>query len=121
MPGLLASGSAVKRKRGQSETRPKKRAKSESEDDEQSSQAQLGQLEVEILEQKKYNKITELIKFVQDESEEIAIAAAFSACKIFAKLMATGELSNKPGDSEESLRKKYSTYKRELLVRSYFS
>lgn len=119
MPGLIASGTAGKRKRGPSETRPKKRAKSESEDEDQFSEAQLARLERDIVEKKKYDKISSLIRLVQDKSEEIAIAAAFAACKIFAKLMAAGELSNKPGESEESLRKQYSAYKRQLLVRCF--
>jgi U3 small nucleolar RNA-associated protein 19 len=121
MPGLVASGASGKRKRVPSETRPKKRARSESEDDEQSSEAHIARLEMDIFEKKKYEHIAALIKLVQNESEEIAIAAAFSSCKIFAKLMATGELSNKPGDSEEGLRKQYSAYKRQLLVRDTIS
>lgn len=117
MPGLVSnSGTAPKRKRVSSEVRPKKRAKSESEDDEGFSEAQLARLESDIVEKKKFDKIPSLIKLVREDAGETSIAAAFAACKVFAKLMATGDLSNKPGEKEDRLRKLYSDYKSHLLV-----
>lgn len=117
MPGTLKeSQTAVKRKRGPSATKPKKRAKSESGDEEEYSQAQLERLESDIVERKKYNKIQQLLSILQDGSGSSSIATSFSLCKVFAKLMASGDLSNKPGELEEKLRKLYATFKSHLVV-----
>lgn len=121
MPGIVkGSGLPVKRKRGPSATKPIKRAKSESSDEEEYSQAQLARLETEIVESKKYDKIPALTEILQGESSAASIAAAFSLCKIFAKLMASGDLSNKPGETEDKLKKLYSNYKAHLLVSNHF-
>ena len=117
MPGIVkGSGLPVKRKRGPSQTKPVKRAKSESSEDEEYSQAQLAQLETEIVELKKFDKIQALTDILQGESGAASLAAAFSLCKVFAKLMASGDLSNKPGEMEDKLKKLYSNYKAQLLV-----
>ena len=117
MPGILKNaGLPAKRKRGPSQTKPVKRAKSESSEDEEYSQAQLAQLETEIVESKEYDKIPVLTEILQGENGPASLAAAFSLCKVFAKLMASGDLSNKPGEMEEKLKKLYSNYKAQLLV-----
>lgn len=117
MPGIVkGSGLPVKRKRGPSQTKPVKRAKSETSDDEEYSQAQLAHLESEIVELKKYEKIPALTDILRGETSPALLAAAFSLCKVFAKLMASGDLSNKPGEVEEKLKKLYSNYKAQLLV-----
>lgn len=122
MPGIVkGSGLPVKRKRGTSQTKPLKRAKSESSDDGDYSPAQLAQLETEIVELKKYERIPELIEILQSEAGPSSLAAAFSLCKVFAKLMALGDISNKPGEVEEKLKKLYSNYKARLLVGEFSS
>jgi U3 small nucleolar RNA-associated protein 19 len=119
MPGIVgASGHSAKRKRVLSEKRPSKRAKSESSDEEDDTQSQLLLLETEIVESKNYEKIATLINILRTDGEpsDNSIIAAISLYRVFAKLIASGDLSNKPGDTEEKLMKRYSNYKSALVI-----
>jgi U3 small nucleolar RNA-associated protein 19 len=72
-------------------------------------------LEAEIIESKKYGKIKTLLRILEAEDSDDSIIAAISLFRVFAKLMASGDLSNKPGENEE-LKKRYAQYKTILVV-----
>ncbi|OBT92810.1 hypothetical protein VE01_09060 [Pseudogymnoascus verrucosus] len=116
MPSILKSATgAAKRKRVDSQRKPAKRAKSESSDDEDDTQAQILLLESEILESKKnYNNIPKLIKLLESED---AIIASVALCRVFSRLVASGELTKKAGSSEKDevvvawLKERYLEYK----------
>ena len=108
-----------KRKREVLDQGPSKRAKSESSDDEDGL-AQILLLENEIFESKKnYNNITTLIKILQanDELDNDPALAAISLCRIFTRLMASGDMTKKQETTEkeaivvEWLRARYAEYK----------
>jgi U3 small nucleolar RNA-associated protein 19 len=123
MPALVDTADhPAKRKRGPAKEKPLKRVRSESA--EKDPQAQIFLLENEVLESRKhYNNITKLIKILQADSEDgdIAVVAAISLCRIFTRLMVSGELTKKQTGSEKEagviswLRERYLTYKLELL------
>jgi U3 small nucleolar RNA-associated protein 19 len=117
------SGKPAKRKRNNSETKPSKRARSES--CEEDVQAQILLLETEIFESKKnYNNITALIKLLRDDDEdpENSVVAAISLCRVFTRLMVSGDMAKREGTSEkeavvvEWLRERYSEYKMAILA-----
>lgn len=124
MPGVTGDpGSTIKRKRTSSDKRPSKRARSES--SEEDVQAQILLLENEIFETKKnYNNVAKLIKILRDEDEEAdnSVVAAISLCRVFVRLMASGDMVRKPGSSEKDvvvikwLKERYSEYKSSLLL-----
>ena len=124
MPGVTGdSASAVKRKRASSDNRPSKRARSES--SEEDVQAQILLLESEIFEAKKnYNNVARLIKILRDENEdpESSVVAAISLCRVFVRLMASGDMARKQASSEKDvvvikwLKERYSEYKSALLL-----
>lgn len=127
MPAATAtadSGSSHKRKRLLSDKRPSKRARSESSDEDTDTQAQILLLENEILESKKnYNNIAKLVKILRDDNEDgdNSVVAAISLCRVFARLMASGEMARKQGSTEKEiivikwLKERYSEYKASLL------
>jgi U3 small nucleolar RNA-associated protein 19 len=120
MPGILGeSGQPAKRKRTSSDKRPSKRAKSES-SDEDDGQAQILLLENAVFESRKnYNNIVTLIKILRED--ENAVAAAVSLCRIFTKLMVSGDMTLKPEILQKEavvvrwLKERYSEYKTSLL------
>lgn len=114
-----SSSKGLKRKTKGAEPRPSKRARSQS-DDEEDSQAQILSLETEVFESKKnYNNIVKLIKLLRDSDD--ALVAAVSLCRVFTRLMASGDLTrNKPSTEKEAvvikwLLERYAEYKLALL------
>lgn len=116
------SSPGTKRKNNAVDKRPAKRARSESSDEDD--QAQILLLENEIFESKKnYNNIATLIKILGDDAEDVdnSVVAAISLCRVFTRLMVSGEMSKKQGASEKDtvvlnwLRERYAEYKDGLL------
>jgi U3 small nucleolar RNA-associated protein 19 len=124
MPATVReSGQSAKRKRETSEQRPLKRARSES--SEEDVQAQILLLETEIFESKKnYNNILALIKLLRDDEEDAgsSVVAAISLCRVFTRLMVSGEMLKRQGTTEKEvvvvkwLKERYSEYKTAILV-----
>ena len=122
MPGAIkSSAGAAKRKRTGTEKKSVKRAKaieSSEEEEEHDVQAQILELEAKILESKKhYNNIPKLLKLFDTED---AILAAVALTRVFSRLFASGDLTNKPGNSEKEnvvvawLKERYQEYKKGL-------
>lgn len=123
MPSIMGpSGQSTKRKRKSSEARPAKRARSES--SEEDIQTQILLLETEIFESKKnYNNVTTLIKLLQDDDEDpdSSVVAAISLCRVFTRLMVSGEMTKNQGTEKEAvvvkwLKERYSEYKTAVLA-----
>lgn len=124
MPGVTGDmESSGKRKRMSSVKRPSKRARSESSEDDV--QAQILLLESEIFEAKKnYNNVSKVIKILRDENEdpENSAVAAISLCRVFVRLMASGDMARKQTSTEKDiivikwLKERYSEYKSSLLL-----
>lgn len=124
MPAVISeTGSSGKRKRSSSEKGPSKRARSES--SEEDAQAQILLLENEIFESKKnYNNIAKLIKILRDDNEhgDNSVVAAISLCRVFTRLMVSGDMTKKQGTTEKELvvlkwlKERYSEYKSSLLL-----
>lgn len=117
---------AMKRKSNAPDKRPTKRARSESgdDDDEEDAQAQILLLENEIFESKKnYNNIATLIKLLENDAEgaDDSVVAAISLCRVFTRLMVSGDMSKKQVATEKDavvvkwLRERYLEYKTGLL------
>jgi U3 small nucleolar RNA-associated protein 19 len=123
MPGVVKGAEgAGKRKRSELKHKPIKRARSES--SEEDVQARILLLENQIFESKKnYNNISTLIKLVRAEGEEsdVSIVASIALCRIFTRLLATGELAKPQAGTEKDsvvslwLRERYSEYKTALV------
>ncbi|KAK2629422.1 hypothetical protein QTJ16_000242 [Diplocarpon rosae] len=129
MPALTAmSGQSAKRKRASSATRPSKRARSAtsgSSEGEEDGQAQILLLAEEIFESKKnYNNITRLIQILGEDSaeEENTVLAAISLCRVFTRLMVSGDMIKQPDSTDKDavvikwLRERYLEYKSGLLL-----
>lgn len=122
MPALIdTKATTTKRKRSNVEKRPLKRVRSESDEDD--TQAEILLLENEVFESKKhYNNIAKLVKILKNIKSEDSIVAAISLCRIFARLMASGDLVRNKSSSEKEvvviqwLRERFSEYKQALLV-----
>ena len=124
MPGTLPqNGTSGKRKSLSSDKRPAKRARSES--SEEDAQAQIFLLENEIFESKKnYNNVAKLIKLLQSDGDDTGsfIVAAVSLCRVFMRLMVSGDMIKKQGCTEKDiivvkwLKERYSEYKSALLL-----
>jgi U3 small nucleolar RNA-associated protein 19 len=108
MPGkTTASHVGVKRKRDPSkperrESKTKSRRKSSSEDGDDP-QAEILQLEAQILESRKhYNNIATLLKLAQQSETEhdAPILAVVALCRIFSRLLATGDMVKSKGMGE---------------------
>ncbi|KAI1302235.1 nucleolar complex protein [Xylaria venustula] len=98
---------SLKRKRAKMPEKASKRTKPESSDDDDDDdegadeiehrQAEILSLEDEILQSKKnYNNITTLLEIASDKH----LFATVSLCRVFLRLLASGSLSRKPGQSE---------------------
>jgi len=116
-------GGTAKRKRKSTEGKPSKRARSESSEDD--NQAQILLLETEIFASKQnYNNIATLIKLLRDDDEdaETSVVAAISLCRVFTRLMVSGEMTKREGMSEKEavvvkwLKERYSEYKTAILA-----
>ena len=113
MPGTKsASMSGVKRKRDPStkergETKSKSRRKSPSDDGEgEDIQSEIVQLEAQILESRKhYNNIATLLQRAKqsDAEDEGPILAAVALCRVFSRLLVTGDMVKSKGMSEAEL------------------
>jgi U3 small nucleolar RNA-associated protein 19 len=96
----------LKRKRSAAAQKPKKRAKSDGDSsDDDDRQAEIMQLENDILESKKnYNNITKLLEIAQDTADsETAVFATVSLCRVFLRLLSAGSLTRNPGQSEKEI------------------
>ncbi|KAI1179325.1 CBF/Mak21 family-domain-containing protein [Nemania sp. FL0916] len=98
----------LKRKRVNVPEKASKRTRSQSsdeEDDADDRQAEILLLEEEILKSKKsYNNITVIQGFAKNQDDpEVALFAAVSLCRVFLRLLASGSLSRKAGQSEREL------------------
>jgi U3 small nucleolar RNA-associated protein 19 len=123
MPGIVdGAGQGTKRKRVSVDKGHSKRARSESSDEDE--QAQILLLESEIFESKKnYNNIAKLISILRDDSEDAdkSVVAAISLCRVFTKLMVSGDMNKSKGSTEKDavvirwLKERYSEYKTTLL------
>ncbi|EON97753.1 putative nucleolar complex protein 4 protein [Phaeoacremonium minimum UCRPA7] len=122
MPSAVEA-KASKRKRSATKEPPKKRARSES-SEENDPQAEILLLENAIFESKKnYNNITTLIEISQNHNggAELALVAAVSLCRVFIKLLASGNLLRKKDSPEKEivlvhwLRDRLAEYKTALL------
>lgn len=131
MPAALSGpGQPGKRKRTSSEKRPSKRARSESsesseEEEEEDGQAHILLLAEEIFESRKnYNNITKLIQILKEDGDEAdsAVLAAVSLCRVFTRLMVSGDMALKKGATEKDtvvvkwLKDRYLEYKSGLLL-----
>lgn len=134
MPGTTASN-GVKRKResnktdrSQSKAKIRRRSSSAEEED---PQAAILHLESQILESRRhYNNIATLIQSAQslekegEDSEETATLAAVALCRVFSRLVATGDMARSKGMSESEvvilkwLKDRYREYT-ELLLGKY--
>lgn len=95
---------SLKRKRSKVPEKANKRAKPK-DSDEHDPQAEILQLENEILESKKnYNNITILLDLAQkdgdDDSTQLAVV---SLCRVFLRLFASGNLARRNGQSEKDI------------------
>ncbi|KAI0875197.1 nucleolar complex protein [Hypoxylon argillaceum] len=128
MPSTINEKS-IKRKRAKVPDKPSKRTKPESSDeeeegDEENRQAEILLLEDEILKSKKnYNNITALLDFAKEQDDyEAALFAAVSLCRVFLRLLASGSLSRRAGQSEREtiviqwLKERLSDYKKLLIA-----
>jgi U3 small nucleolar RNA-associated protein 19 len=127
MPATVGkSGQSAKRKRVSSEKKPSKRVRSESpEESDDDDQAQILLLETEIFKSKtNYNNIVKLIKILRSDSEDgdAAVLAAISLCRVFTRLMVSGEMTlSKQGTTEKEavvikwLKERYAEYKAGLI------
>ena len=104
--------SGVKRKRDPStkergETKSKSRRKSPSDDGEgEDIQSEIVQLEAQILESRKhYNNIATLLQRARqsDAEDEAPILAAVALCRVFSRLLVTGDMVKSKGMSEAEL------------------
>ncbi|KAI1106996.1 nucleolar complex protein [Jackrogersella minutella] len=125
MPGNLGEES-LKRKRSKVPHKASKRAKAESNDSEgeHDPQAEILLLENAILESKKnYNNITTLLQIAQkdDDDNDSTQLAMVSLCRVFLRLLASGNLARREGQSEKDivvvqwLRKRLGDYKQIVL------
>ncbi|KAI0433421.1 nucleolar complex protein [Xylaria sp. FL1042] len=131
MPSAAVEAS-LKRKRAKVPEKASKRTKAESsneddndDDETEDRQAEILLLEDEILQSKKnYNNITILLDLAsnQQEDHDVALFATVSLCRVFLRLLASGGLSRKPGQSERKsvviqwLKGRLADYKRLLIA-----
>lgn len=114
----------LKRKRAKAPENPSKRPKAESSDEEEDQIVGILALEDEILKSKKnYNDIAILLGIAQNEDDPRAAEyATISLCRVFMRLLASGALSRKAGQSEREtvviqwLKGKLSDFKKHLLL-----
>ncbi|GAP86312.1 putative nucleolar complex protein 4 [Rosellinia necatrix] len=125
MPSTIKDPSSLKRKRAKASEKVSKRTKTDSSDEEQGddAQAEILLLEDDILKSKKnYNSITTLLDLAktQDDSD-VSLFATVSLCRVLLRLLASGSLSRKTGQSEREaivlqwLKARLVDYKRLLI------
>lgn len=103
-----ASLSGVKRKRestkaGRSEAKSKTRRKSPSSDEGEDVQSEILQLEAQILQSRRhYNNIATLLQLArnQDSNHEVPILTVVALCRVFSRLLATGDMVKSKGMGE---------------------
>ncbi|KAI2624353.1 nucleolar complex protein [Hypoxylon sp. NC1633] len=113
----------LKRKRSKVIQSANKRAKAERDNNADDPQAEILLLENAILESKKnYNNITILLEFTQKESDDdFAQLAMVSLCRVFLRLLASGNMTRRDGQSEKDvvvvqwLKKRLGDYKQAVL------
>jgi U3 small nucleolar RNA-associated protein 19 len=127
MPSTVVEA-PLKRKRTKVPEKASKRARAESsddnEDDEGDRQAEILLLEDQILKSRKnYNNITVLMDYAKNQDDtEFATFVTVSLCRVFLRLLASGDLSRKPGRSEREivviqwLKGRLSDYKKLLIA-----
>lgn len=129
MPSTIKETS-LKRKRAKVPEKASKRTKSDSSDEDEDEdegedrQAEILLLEDEILKSKKnYNNITVLLEFAKEQDDpDVSLFATVSLCRVFLRLLASGGLSRKPGQSEREtvvlqwLKGRLTDYKKLLIV-----
>ncbi len=98
----------LKRKRDKTSEKANKRSKgteSASSDDDDNAQADILLLENEILESKKnYNNIAVLLELAQkNDDAELALVALVSLCRVFLRLLASGSMTRRSGQSEKEI------------------
>ncbi|KAI1470416.1 CBF-domain-containing protein [Daldinia caldariorum] len=124
MSGSTAEES-LKRKRSKVPEKANKRTKAK-DSDERDPQAEILQLENEIIESKKnYNNITTLLELAQedgdDDSNDSTQLAMVSLCRVFLRLFASGNLARRNGQSEKDivvvqwLKQRLSDYKQIII------
>ncbi|KAI8961714.1 CBF-domain-containing protein [Daldinia sp. FL1419] len=103
MSGSITEES-LKRKRSKGPEKANKRTKAK-DNDERDPQAEILQLENEILESKKnYNNITTLLELAQKDSDDDSTQlAVVSLCRVFLRLFASGNLARRNGQSEKDI------------------
>ncbi|KAI1775272.1 CBF/Mak21 family protein [Hypoxylon cercidicola] len=122
MSGTVGEKS-LKRKQSKTSEKASKRAKTESDSENDNSTDDILRLEQEILESKKnYNNITTILELAQsNEDDDAAQFALVSLCRVFLRLLASGNLARKSGQSEKDgvvvqwLRKRLGDYKRIIV------
>jgi U3 small nucleolar RNA-associated protein 19 len=111
MPGTKSAAvSGVKRKRdpskperGESKTKSRRKSPSPGSDDGEDIQSEIVQLEAQILESRRhYNNIATLLQRAKqpDTENEGPILAAVALCRVFSRLLATGDMVKSKGMSE---------------------
>ncbi|KAI0394756.1 CBF-domain-containing protein [Xylariaceae sp. FL0594] len=126
MRSTIASHAPLKRKRDKLPEKASKRAKAEVSDseDDDDRHAEILHLEDEILQSKKnYNNISALQEFAKEQDDmDIALFATVSLCRVFLRLLASGSLSRRPGQSEREavvtqwLKERFSDFKKLLVA-----
>jgi hypothetical protein len=118
-PTKEGNSQPIKRKRPAASSKPLKRARSESSDEDV--QEQILILENDIHESKKnYNNIVKLVSKLRDPEE--AVIAAISLCRVFTRLMVSGDMAKKKDTTEKDavvigwLRERYKDYKSGLVA-----
>lgn len=135
MSGMkLPSMAGVKRKRESNKPerkipKEKMRRKASTSDDDDDPQSQILRLETQILESRRhFNNIAVLLQKAKsrDPKDEAAVLSAVALCRVFARLLAAGDMKTKKGGAvAESelviarwLKERYREYE-ELLVHTY--
>lgn len=118
------AGAAVdeSKKRRRSDAAAAAKAEDESSED---VEAQILQLEAQILESKKnYNNLAQLFDYIEGymDNAEFSMLAAVACCRVFIKLLAAGRMVPKKGLSEKEavvvqwLRERYTAYRTLLMT-----
>ncbi|KAI0478834.1 CBF/Mak21 family-domain-containing protein [Xylariaceae sp. FL0804] len=124
MPGPVDVGASRKRKREKPSAKASKRAKSSSSDDDGGLEDEILRLENEILESKKnYNNINPLLDLAsKTDDADTAIFATVSLCRVFLRLLASGNMTRTNGQSDNEivvvqwLKDRLGAYKRLIIA-----
>ncbi|EFQ96020.1 hypothetical protein PTT_03620 [Pyrenophora teres f. teres 0-1] len=100
MSGVKRKRDPSKPERSESKSKSKNRRKSPS-DDGEDIQSEILQLEAQIVESRKhYNNIATLIKLAKQPEDDGPILAAVALCRVFARLLVSGDMVKSKGMSE---------------------